>query len=650
MSKIVEKKRRKYIKYLVNLLKTNIYEKFKDTIDDKRDLFQKNYINISNINNKWSICIQEIYNNLNSSIYKTNLKNKCINLKNIEISSSYEFGEGEKKITEHILNYKRSGSYVIFSPDGDVILLSLLIQTKLTKIDISNSINVIRHNQNLNEIENISICELRDNLYKIIYDKMNTYRKYNHNKNNIIDDVISLMTFFGNDFLPKIESINMKNGIKIILDLYARHLNWCRDLNIYLLFEDNNITKINYNVLINIINKLAEYEEKLIFDKYMANEYKNFNYLAEIFNPNNITPFFIDRLNRYCHGFNKIIRYIRLNLNSTSDDIIKNIIDKFTDKDNFINQFVKIEGLYNNDQDDKITYLKSLLDKMIQKINDNNGYKCGLKLVKYSDSIDDKFHQKCIKENLLHNDMNTSQYDIELYKLDKKMDQYKNIGFDIDNKIGIIELKYKNSEYKIYTDKDINIKKKNYYESIMQCQTDEMIKYVCKEYIKGFFWVIDYYFNKNNRTENINNISIWYYRYNHAPYFNELSSYLNSIHNKNNELNKIFQSISNINNDNFVRASEFMNSFEQYLYITPNIKNIPETYKEILTDNNIFIDINEISKQILNGDNTMFDSYNTKFLNKGNIIGLKNCDYKYFMEKIGNFRKFMSEIEIYDEC
>lgn len=650
MSKIVEKKRRRHIKYLVNILKNTIYEKYKDSLDETRKLFNKNYISLLNVNSRWNICVQEIYNNLNSSQYKTKLKNKCVNLKNIEISSSYEFGEGEKKITEHILNYKKDGSYIIFSPDGDAIILSLLIQNKLIKDDINNSFTVIRHNQHSNEIENISICDLRDYLYKTIYDKMNNFRKYNHNKNNIIDDVIALLTFFGNDFLPKIESINIKNGIKIILDIYAKHLNWCRDSNIYLLFEDKDITKINYCVLSNIINKLSDYEDKLIFDKYLSSEYKNFNYLAEIFEPNNITPFFIDRLNRYCHGFNKIIRYIRLNLNTTSDDIIKNLINNFSDKENFINQFIKLEGMY-DDTVDKNTYFKSLLDKMIQKLNDNNSYKCGLKLVKYSDSINDKFHQKCINDDLLHKDMNVSEYDIEIYKLEKRMDSYKNFGIDTDNKIGITELKYKNSEYKIYTDKDIDIKKKFYYEQIMQCHTDESINYVCKEYIKGFFWVIDYYFNKNNRNVNINNISIWYYKYDHVPYFNELSKYLSDIHNKNNELNKLFQLIHDINNDNYVRASEFMNSFEQYLYITPNIRNIdiPDIYKDVILDNNMFIDINDIITKILNGDNTMFDSYNTKFLNKGNIIGLKNCDYKYFMDKISSFRKFILDNDIYDD-
>jgi 5'-3' exonuclease len=85
--------------------------------------------------------MQEIYNHLASPDYKTTLYEICTNLKDIIISSSYEFGEGEKKIMEEILHEKKEGSYVIFSPDSDVVLLSLLMQNKLYKLNIINAKN-----------------------------------------------------------------------------------------------------------------------------------------------------------------------------------------------------------------------------------------------------------------------------------------------------------------------------------------------------------------------------------------------------------------------------------------------------------------------------------------------------------------------------
>jgi 5'-3' exonuclease len=120
---------------------------------------------------------------------------------------------------ENILFNKKSGSYIIFSPDSDVVLLSLIMQNKLIKNNIENTFNLIRHNQIDNEIENISICKLRNNIYNFIYNKMNNYRKNNHSKSNIIDDIVGLFTFFGNDFLPKIESINRTTGDIVISSL-----------------------------------------------------------------------------------------------------------------------------------------------------------------------------------------------------------------------------------------------------------------------------------------------------------------------------------------------------------------------------------------------------------------------------------------------
>ena len=75
--------------------------------------------------------------------------------------------------------------------------------------------------------------------------------------------------------------------------------------------------------------------------------------------------------------------------------------------------------------------------------------------------------------------------------------------------------------------------------------------------------------------------------------------------------------------------------------------NIPEIYKNIINDDNIFIDINEIINKISTGDKTLFDTYNVKFLNKGNIIGLKNCDYKYYMNKVSSLRTYINEIDLF---
>jgi hypothetical protein len=84
-----------------------------------------------------------------------------------------------------------------------------------------------------------------------------------------------------------------------------------------------------------------------------------------------------------------------------------------------------------------------------------------------------------------------------------------------------------------------------------------------------------------------------------------------------------------------------MNRFEQYLYITPkhNHNNIPDIYNLLLDESNLFMDLNDFVEKLLNGENNILDVYNIKFLNKGNIIGLKNYDFTKFMEKMYQIRK-----------
>ena len=281
---------------------------------------------------------------------------------------------------------------------------------------------------------------------------------------------------------------------------------------------------------------------------------------------------------------------------------------------------------------------------MIDKIGAHETYKCGLKLIKYSDTIDDKFHINSMKDNLLHTQMIIDNYDKEIYKFEKRMDKYKTIGLDNFDKIGYCEIKYKESEYKIHVDKNIEDKKYHFYNKILGCESQRDIDNICKEYLRGFFWTIDFYFNKNNRLVNINNISTWHYKYDHSPYFKEISEYISSLSNRNTELNRIYYTITDLSSGYYVKSSEFLNKFEQYMYITPKstYADLPEIYKEIINDDNIFMDLDKIISRIMNGENHLLDTYNVKFINKGNLIGLRNCDYNMFMNKIINLRKSLN--------
>lgn len=600
--------------------KTQIYNKHKDSIDEIRKQYYNNHIQFGyngDYTGVWAGHIQDIYNNIDSYEFKQELKNICKNLVSINISSAYEFGEGEKKIMEHIIQNKKQGKYVIFSPDADTILLSLIIHNKLSKLNINTEFNILKYDTNEEEIENISINLLKDNICNYVLSKLNNKFNKNsqiNNKYNIINDIICIFTFFGNDFLPNIESLNIKNAFFILIDIYIDTLNKCKYDTAFLLYEKNGINKINMYVFINYINKVADIEDKLIYDKYLINEYKNIHYLSNIINNDN--SYLIDKLYKYCNKYNKIIRQIKLNKNKSVDDIY-NIIKTITD-DEFEKIFILLE---NNKEESFYEIIKKKITNIINNTFESNGG--GLKLIKKSLNIIDKYHQNNIKDKMEHPKMIITDYDIEIYKLDKKINQLDLVS--LDKRIGLTDIKYKDNEYKIITDNYIDNKKNNFYKNVLKLDTyDDKNKFI-NHYITGLFWNIDYYFNKLNRNININYISTWNYEYCYAPYFKELAIYVNSLKNNVIELNMIYNNISNIyNSEYYVSPLNFMNKLEQYLYITPKqlIHNIPEQYKEIIEDNNIFPDIDNINL----------------YENKINIVNFKKNNFNEYMNKIYKLR------------
>ena len=66
--------------------------------------------------------------------------------------------------------------------------------------------------------------------------------------------------------------------------------------------------------------------------------------------------------------------------------------------------------------------------------------------------------------------------------------------------------------------------------------------------------------------------------------------------------------------------------------------NIPEIYKTITDNDELFPDLVSISNRVFNGEQNLIETYDCKFLTKANIIGIKNHDYNYYETKIINLR------------
>jgi hypothetical protein len=245
-----------------------------------------------------------------------------------------------------------------------------------------------------------------------------------------------------------------------------------------------------------------------------------------------------------------------------------------------------------------------------------------------------------------------TDYDKNYYKFEKKLDEYFYIlSSDVEQKLGYIDINFKNNYYKLLCDNNIEENKKNFYQEKVKTSEQTKIKEICNSYLLGLFWNFDFYFNKNNHEKNTEFISIWYYNQDSTPFLKDLQLYMKdlcsksiSVQNNDNsmyhESNKMFYQITNYNSQFYVNKSNYLTDIEQYIYINPNEKlynKIPPRYNQLLTNNCLFLDIRKIIEDILDGNVTKhLDLTNCVFINKCKILGLNIVSYndlmKYFLK------------------
>lgn len=224
ISKIMEQRHRRYIGEIINhqiLKKINNY-KFPDELSEE---YPYNYIEY----NKKKFAFLK----LNISPGTTFMKQLVKSIKNhtfpvnIQINDDTISGEGEYKIINYINTYKNlfiNKKITIYSPDSDMILLCSILP---------NDINIIRYDQQQNKdfILSTEIFKL------LITEYINDSKQINQ---SIIDDVIFIFTIFGDDFLPKLDAIQVNNHYEKVLNIY-KHIH----KNGTIIYTENNQKKIN---------------------------------------------------------------------------------------------------------------------------------------------------------------------------------------------------------------------------------------------------------------------------------------------------------------------------------------------------------------------------------------------------------------------
>jgi 5'-3' exonuclease len=610
MSKIYEQKKRRYMGDLLH----NI------TLVKKENKFTWSKNNIS----PGTDFMRNMIDGLKSKEFETSIKKICKNIIYYNVSGVDINGEGEFKIVNIIKNLKKSSDIVVYSPDSDMILLLLL--------SLSNhKIVMLRYDQQNTSYNTININEFHNILMKYI-----EYRIVQVNKSInieldkiiIINDIVFILSIFGDDFIAKLETVRVNLDINIILDLYVMNI----IKNGYIMTFSNNKYIINTNNFLSFLKSIQHLEIFFIDRNRKHHIYSNYhkiedeiignilyklrdiiiNYIWKFIylnKPSNISVSPIN-VNKYIE-INKFIRFI----NNKEPNIDTNLLAKFMKKNinNTDDCFTKMEEIFlsnyieilQNINIDNYLILKpiELLKEILlyfykyYSLPFNNTIKLSKVKLNYNTfSSTDPIHEKRLKRYAKEDQYN--------YKIDNKLDNYFKMFNPLDdfyNNTKKSDLETYNLYYKIHFN-NINIKD------------------LVNDYITGLNWVLNYYHN------NIIDWT-WYYRYNRSPLLREIIMYFNP---------KLFTL------NNYKVIEPWFTPLEHFVFVTPfdinNIKshlnidnftmiqynknNINNIINFISNNKHFFYNLTQIYKTLLN--NKLVDCSSSFFLSKCHLLFLEN--------------------------
>ncbi len=424
--KLIEQKQRRYMAEITFEYKKQLFKQNKDYLKSlpNYEYYLEKYpitwwkTNITPGTN----FMDKLYNTLNSSQVKKTIKEYFPNLKTYEISSMYEVGEGEKKIVNYVKEklYDTSDTVMVYSPDADVILLTLLLPV--------DKCYMLRYDQQKTKFDLINQKLLREHIGMYFDNKIDNKR--------LIKDIVGLVTIFGNDFVPNIETLNVKEGFRVLLDKYLKVYN---KLNKHLISKKEGKHNFNLDFLTNIFEELLQEEYHFLKYKDMYNKYLSYSKIRYVFGYDDITE---DTITELVRDFNKEYNTLQIAIRNN---------DKFTDTE-FLTKLKRGLDIAITDNNIINSLNKYFLEtNEFPKLNFNLNVK--------THSVNDYRHKMKVK------DMN--KYKLEAYKFENMLDEYH-------DKLNNTPLKFD-----------------NYYEDM---DKDKALK----KYLEGLIWVVDYYFDSKD--------------------------------------------------------------------------------------------------------------------------------------------------------
>ena len=612
-SKIIEQRNRRFMGYIMAELKNDIFKKHKANLIKDKQRYEYEQLKFDWSKNKISPgtpFMHTLYTELVFDNFKSKLRIICPNLKTYICSGPYNPGEGEKKIVDFLrMNKYESSSYVIYSPDSDVTLLSLLLNNDKSDYDNSKikTLKILRHNQQQNIYNVIDIDKLSHNIYTYINSKV----KHHTKKNNIIDDIVFLMSIFGNDFIPKIESMNVRNDITFLIDTYIYILNKAK--RYIVIMKSDKVTKdIDINMLLLLLDKLCIYQDKRLVDNYLSNNYRNYKELKRIF-----------CCDDFINSVQKFLNIVKLFNNDIKTMPLNYVINKWNKNTDFMNKIIKFSKHSNDISNEE--FIANYFNVYKQK----HKFPQLVILNSYKKSLDEYFHKTNFdtmikkKENMI-----PTNYDRDMYRFNFMLDDYKEKFNANSLNLGKI---YIDDTYtwKIY---NINESIREYYQKFFKVTNNNDMKKVLHEYYFGLLWVFDYYFNNFDPNKYS---SVWNYKYNKAPLLKDLFNYI-----RNNK--HIKKEINNNISKSFINNDQYFNALEHLMYVSPKevlLELLPSELHSFIKTSKYYVDTNLIVNDIRK--HNKIDCTGVLYLNKCHLSTkfMLRIDDGDFIKKIRKISK-----------
>lgn len=537
MAKMKEQRNRRFIGAHVNNISNDVAKKYKtkNSLIHRLDIFYY----------RSNICTgTQFMNDIQQALFHLDLGSNI----DIEVSTTYIKGEGEKKIIHAMNNYDSYNSFCIMSPDSDMLILVGLtsLNSKFCNKSIYNfKIDYQKNNKYQFFDLNMLVNNYRDYYGKIVHKEIT---------NDNMINIFFMLFVFGNDFLPRLEPLDITKHFdiicKICIDLSTSGLK----LNLII----NN--ELNYDFILAFFEELNKHTLNFAIDNYLCSQYNNYHKICQ-----NISLTTQDLEISYHHPELMPITISYLNFKESVDILFNSYKKLYNYLKSTIVSESNIHTLYGEiHQNLNDSYLLLVLPKILNFPITELGSELGSissnilsphiffsLFVKYMNGTPDYSKVK-FKIKLMTNDhtylppqiLKFNPYLVEIHKMKYSLEPYRSI-FRIDN-INLASINLQTSEITDLRDR--------YYDTYNKNNTSKRDIYsIVLNYLSGIEWLYKYYIIGESQ-------SGWVYNYTQPPLIDDIVEYLKT---KSNCEALICENLLLYGENN-------MSPLDHYFYVTPN--------------------------------------------------------------------------------